>query len=407
MTFIFITIVIDATGLGIIIPTLPGLIAEVGEMTMDESKKYFGWIIMAYALMQFIFSPIIGGLSDRFGRRPVLLLSLIGLAIDYVIMYYAPSLVWLVIGRCVSGMFGASYSTASAYIADVSSPENKTRNFGMVGAAFGVGFIVGPAIGGLVGDADIRNPFLLAGALSLLNFIYGFIVLKETLPVEKRRRFSFLRSNPIGAFLQMPKYKDLALLFGVIFFYYIAGTAIQNTWVYLTAQKFNWSFRDIGLSLTIVGVCVAVVQGGLAGAISKRLGNIRTAFLGMVFFFLAVVGIGLATNGFMLYALMLPYAFSGLAGPTIQAIMSNNTDASEQGELQGTITSIVSLAEVFGPPMMMALLSWTTVGMASEDRVYGTPYFTAGFFVLVASLLFYFAVRKKPKTAEELLDLET
>ena len=363
MLFIFITIVIDATGLGIIIPTLPNLIADVGSMSLDDSKQYLGLLTMAYAVMQFIFAPIVGGLSDRYGRRPVLLLSLFGLAIDYVIMFYAPTLIWLVIGRCVSGMFGASYSTATAYIADISTPENKTRNFGMVGAAFGIGFIVGPAIGGVLGDIGIRMPFLIAGGLSFLNFLYGLFVLKETLPKDKRRPFSLLRSNPIGAIVQIGKYKALGLLFIVVFLYYMGGTAIQTTWVYLTEEKFGWSKTDIGISLALVGVCVAAVQGFLSGMISKKIGNINTAYVGLFFYFIAVLGIGLATNAWTLYALMLPYAFSGLAGPTIQSIMSNNTKQTEQGELQGSITSIVSLSEIIGPVLMTSLLAWSTVGL--------------------------------------------
>ena len=208
MLFIFITIVIDSTGLGIIIPSLPSLVAETANVSLEESKNYYGWILGAYAFMQFVFAPIVGGLSDRFGRRPVLLLSLFGLGIDYIFMYFAPTLLWLVIGRCISGMFGASFTTASAYIADVSTKENKTKNFGMVGAGFGIGFVIGPAIGGFLGDLDIRSPFLFAAGLSLLNFLYGFFVLKESLPIEKRRKFDLKRSNPIGAILQMKKYMD-------------------------------------------------------------------------------------------------------------------------------------------------------------------------------------------------------
>ncbi|MFT5780013.1 MAG: DHA1 family tetracycline resistance protein-like MFS transporter [Crocinitomicaceae bacterium] len=395
MLFIFITIVIDATGLGIIIPSLPDLIADVSNVTFDESKTYYGFIVAAYALMQWFFAPIIGGLSDRFGRRPVLLISLLGLSVDYMVMYFAPSLFWLVLGRCLSGMFGASYTTATAYIADISTKENKTKNFGMVGAAFGIGFIVGPAIGGFLGDVGIRVPFLLAGGLSFVNFIYGFFVLKETLPKEKRRPFSMLRSNAIGAFIQMWKYKALGLLFGVIFLYYIAGTAIQVTWVYLTEEKFDFTKTDIGISLAIVGVCVAIVQGGLAGIFAKRLGEVKTAYIGLLMYFLAVVGIGFAGHGWMLYALMLPYAFSGLAGPTIQAIMSNNTSEREQGELQGSITSLVSMAEFLGPLLMMYLLATFTVGLPMAERNYGVPYFVAAGFVIIASMLFYFAVKKR------------
>lgn len=395
MLFIFITIVIDATGLGIIFPTLPNLIAETSEVQLGESKMYAGYIAMVYAVMQFIFAPIIGGLSDRFGRRPVLLMSLFGLAIDYMIMFYAPSLFWLVIGRCISGMFGASYSTATAYIADISTKENRTKNFGMVGAAFGVGFIIGPAIGGVLGDVGIRIPFLFAAGLSFVNFIYGVFVLKETLAPENRRPFSWKRSNPVGAFIQIVKYKELANMFVVIFMYYLAGTAIQITWVYLTKERFAWDEFDVGISLTIIGVCVAVVQGALTGIFAKKWGDVKTAYIGLIMFVFAVLGIGLANEGWMLYALMLPYAFTGLAGPTIQAIMSKNTKDSEQGELQGSITSIISLAEIVGPVFMMALMTWTTVGIPESERVYGSPYFAAAVFVLIGAFFFHRAMRNR------------
>ncbi len=408
LIFIFITIMLDAAGVGIIIPTLPELIKEVGHLSMDESKSYYLLIGVSYAGMQFLFSPVVGGLSDRFGRRPVLLFSLFGLGLDYIIMFFAPSLIWLVIGRCLSGMFGASYSTAMAYIADISTPENKTRNFGMVGAAFGVGFIIGPAIGGFLGEVGVRIPFLAAAVVSLINFTYGFIVLKETLPLEKRRPFNWKRSNPIGAVIQLPKYKELGLMFGVIFLYYLAGTAIQFTWVYMTKEKFDWSEGDVGLSLAVVGICVAIVQGGLSGYFSKRYGNVKTSYFSLVMFVFSVVGIGLAPQAWMLYALMLPYAVTGLAGPAIQAIMSNNTKDSEQGELQGTITSVLSLSEIVGPLIMMPLYSLTTVGMPEGERIYGTPYFAAAILVVVAAYLFYLATKRfrlhELKQESEVLD---
>ncbi len=393
MIFIFITITLDAAGVGIIIPTLPELIAEVGKISLDASKGYFLIMGVAYAAMQFLFSPVIGGLSDRFGRRPVLLLSLLGLGLDYIIMFFAPSLIWLVIGRCVSGMFGASYSTAMAYISDISTPENKTQNFGMVGAAFGVGFILGPAIGGFLGEVGVRVPFLAAAGVSLINFIYGFIVLKETLPVAKRRRFNWKRSNPIGAVIQIRKYKALGYLFAVIFIYYLAGTAIQFTWVYMTKEKFDWSESDVGLSLAVVGICIAIVQGGLSGFFSRKFGDVKTSYMSLSIFIVACIGIGFAPSGWMLYALMLPYALTGLAGPAIQAIMSNNTNPSEQGELQGTITSVLSLSEILGPIIMIGLYSWTTVGLPDHQRVYGSPYFAAAIFVVIAVVLFRLATR--------------
>lgn len=395
MLFIFITIMIDSTGLGIIIPSLPSLVAETANVSLEESKAYYGWILGAYAFMQFVFAPIVGGLSDRFGRRPILLLSLFGLGIDYIFMYFAPTLFWLVLGRCVSGMFGASFTTASAYIADVSTKENKTKNFGMVGAAFGIGFVIGPAIGGFLGDLDIRSPFLFAAGLSLLNVLYGFFVLKESLPVEKRRKFNIRRSNPIGAVLQMNKYKSLSGLFVVLFLYYLAAMAIQSSWVYFTEEKFEWSKFDVGISLAVVGVCIAIVQGGLTGRISAAFGNVRTALLGLTIYILALLGIAFAPEGWMLYALMVPYAFTGLAGPAIKAIMSNNTAEDEQGELQGSITSIISLAEIVGPPIMMWLFAKTTIGLPDAEKVYGSPFMLSAFFVVLAITIFAFSTRKR------------
>ncbi len=394
LLFIFITIVIDATGLGIIIPSLPNLVADTMHITVEESSAYYGPVLASYALMQFIFAPIVGGISDRYGRRPVLLMSLFGLGVDYVFMFFAPSLVWLIIGRCIAGMFGASFTTASAYIADISTDENRTRNFGFIGAAFGVGFVLGPALGGFLADFGLRVPFLAAAILSLVNLIYGFFVLKESLPVEKRRPFVLRRSNPVGAMFQIVKYKQLALLFLVFFLYYLAGMAIHSSWNYLTQEKFHWSLRDVGISLAVVGICVAIVQGGFTGRFSKAFGDRKTVLIGMFIFFFSLLGIGFATQGWMLYALMVPYAFTGLAGPAIKSIMAGNTSESEQGELQGTITSLISLSEIIGPIMMMALFTYTTVGLPESEKVYGSPYFLGAAFVTLATLLFVVSTRK-------------
>jgi DHA1 family tetracycline resistance protein-like MFS transporter len=391
LIFIFITIVIDSTGLGIIIPSLPSLVAEVANVSIDQSANYYGLILGSYAFMQFLFSPIIGSLSDKFGRRPILLMSLFGLGIDYVFMYFAPNLVWLVIGRCLSGMFGASFTTASAYIADISTPENKTKNFGMVGAAFGIGFIIGPAIGGLLGNFDIRAPFLFAAGLSLLNLIYGSFVLKESLSIENRREFSWKQANPVGAFFDLKKYKSFALVFVVLFLLFMGGMAIHSTWNYYTIEKFQWNINDVGLSLAAVGVCIAIVQGGLAGKISSKLGNEKTALLSMGLTFITMNAIAFATHSWMLYLFMLPYAFSGLSDPAIRAIMSNKTSESEQGELQGVITSVLSIAEIIGPPMMMAIFHFST---RLKNPIYGMPFIVGSVFILSAIFLFRRIVRK-------------
>ena len=395
MLFIFITIVIDATGLGIIIPSLPYLVAETANVTVEQSSAYYGPVLVSYAIMQFLFAPILGGLSDRYGRRPILLISLFGLGIDYLFMFFAPSLFWLIVGRCIAGMFGASFTTASAYIADVSTAENRTKNFGLIGAGFGIGFVLGPALGGYLAEYGLRIPFLAAAGLSLLNLTYGALVLKESLPLAKRRPFSFSRSNPIGAFMQIKKYKKLALLFAVIFLYYFAGMAIHSSWNYLTEGKFDWTPKDVGISLAVVGICVAIVPGFLAGTLSKKYGDKRTSQIGLIVFFFSLLGIGFASSGWILYALMIPYAFTGLAGPAIKAIMANNTKDDEQGELQGTITSLVSLSEIIGPLFMMGLFTYTTVNISDDQKIYGSPYFAAAFFVLLAFMLFNKALRKK------------
>lgn len=397
LLFIFIVIALDATGLGIIIPSLPSLVAETAHVSLEESASYYMWILGAYAVMQFIFAPVVGGLSDHFGRRPILLISMLGLGIDYIFMYFAPDIAWLFLGRCISGALGASYTTAAAYIADVSTPENKTKNFGMIGAAFGLGFVIGPAIGGLLGHADIRSPFLLAAGLALLNFLYGLFVLKESLPVEHRRPFQLMRSNVVGSVVQIFRYKSLGWLFLVIFLYFLGGMAIQSTWVYYTQEKFEWSRLEVGISLSIVGICIAIVQGGFSGAFAKRLGEVKTSILSLVIFLLAIVAIGLSSDSWMLYALMLPYAFSGLAGPSIQSIMSNNTADNAQGELQGSITSIMSVAEVIGPLIMMEMFALTTVGLPPEERIYGSPYFLGGLMVLLSLLFLLLAIRRRKR----------
>lgn len=394
MLFIFITIVIDATGLGIIIPSLPYLVAETANVTVEQSSAYYGPVLVSYAVMQFIFAPIMGGLSDRYGRRPILLISLLGLGIDYLFMFFAPTLMWLVIGRCIAGMFGASFTTASAYISDVSTPETRTKNFGLIGAGFGIGFVLGPAIGGFLAEFGLRTPFLAAAILSLMNLIYGALVLKESLPLEKRRAFSLKRSNPIGAFFRIGKYKEISMLFMVIFLYYLAGMAIHSSWNYITEGKFDWTPKEVGISLAVVGICIAIVQGTLTGRFAKAFGDRKTAKIGLIIFFFALLGIGFASHGWMLYAMMLPYAFSGLSGPAIKAIMANNTRDDEQGELQGTITSLISLAEIIGPLMMMGLFTYTTVNLPEEDKIFGSPYFAGAIFVVIALVIFNKAMKK-------------
>ena len=273
LVFILITICLDSIGLGIIIPSFPTLVSETANVSIDDSSKYYGVVMGSYALMQFLFSPLIGNLSDRFGRRPILLISVLGMGLDYIVMFYAPDLFWLVMGRAVAGIFGASYTTAAAYIADISTQENRAQNFGMIGAAFGVGFVVGPAIGGLLTDFGPRAPFLAAAIFSLVNFVYGFFVLKESLPPNERRKFEWKRANPLGAILQMGRFKKMKYLFIVSFFLILTNMSVHSAWNYFSMSKFGWTAKEVGISLAVVGVCFGVVQGAASGLLVKKLGE--------------------------------------------------------------------------------------------------------------------------------------
>jgi MFS transporter, DHA1 family, tetracycline resistance protein len=400
LIFVLITICIDSIGLGIIIPSLPLLIADAAHTTVEASSKYSGLVLSTYAFMQFIFSPLIGNLSDRFGRRPLILMSLLGLGIDYVFMYFAPDLMWLVIGRAISGMFGASFTTAAAYIADISTDENRARNFGLIGAAFGVGFIVGPAIGGLVSDFGVRAPFLVAAFFSLANFIYGLLFLKESLPADQRRKFEWKRSNPIGAVVQIFRFPKYKYLFLVIFLVMIANMAVHAVWNYYTISRFGWTPKDVGISLAVVGVSFGLVQGALAGPIVKKLGEKGAATLGMIVLILVTAGIGLIPYGWMMYVIIVPYAFSGIIDPSVRSLVSGQVSANQQGELQGIFTSLMSLAEIAGPPIMMFIFYKSTAYAKNDPIFYGTPFFLGAFVALVGFFIMRWGFRRLQRIAD-------
>lgn len=394
LIFILITICLDTIGLGIIIPSFPKLVAEVAHVSLEESSKYAGPVMMTYALTQFLFSPLIGNLSDRFGRRPILLISIFGLGIDYVFMIFAPTLMWLIIGRLIAGMFGASFTTAAAYIADISNDANRARNFGFIGAAFGLGFIIGPAIGGLVAHYGTRAPFVVASLFSLANFLYGLLVLKESLPADQRRPFSWLRSNPLGSLLQLKRYKATKWLFLVTFLVMLSNMAIHNVWNYYTESKFGWTPAQVGLSLAVVGVCIGAIQAGFSGFLVKKLGPKGAGTLGVGILAFTTLAIGLATKGWLMYVLFLPYALSGITDPSIRSVVSSKTAMNEQGELQGIFTSLMSLAEVLGPLIMLELF-YTSLPHAQENPLYfGTPYFLAAIIAVFSLLLLRWAFNK-------------
>ena len=350
--FIFIVVLLDVIGLGIVIPIFPKLLSDIGDLTMGEASRVGNRLVTAYALMQFIFAPVLGGLSDKFGRRTVLLIALFGFTVDYLFLALAPTITLFYVGRLFAGICGASFTTATAYVADVSPPEKRAQNFGLIGAAFGLGFIIGPAIGGFLGDIDIRMPFYVAAGLTLVNFIYGLFVLPESLPKEQRRAFNWKRANPIGSLGQLKKNQLILGLATALFFVYIAGYAVQGNWSYYGAEVFNWGPQEIGVSLTVVGVLVALVQAGLIRIVTRRFGQVKTVYIGLFCNLLGLALFAISTQVWMIYSFMVIYVLGGLAGPTLQGIMSSQVPNSEQGELQGGLTSLVSLTAIFGPLIM-------------------------------------------------------
>ena len=390
--FIFITVLVDVIGWGLIIPVTPKLIAEMKHIPINEASKDGGWLLFVYAFMQFICAPILGNLSDKYGRRPVLLFALLGFAVDYVFMAMAPSYGWLFIGRTISGITGASFTTASAYIADISTNENRTKNFGMIGAAFGLGFIIGPAIGGLLSGFGLRAPFIAAAILCLLNFLYGYFVLPESLSKDHRREFSWRRANPLGSLLHLKKYPAIGALVFSLTLVYLAAHAVQSNWSYFTMYRFNWSEKMVGASLSLVGLLVAIVQVGLLRVVNPRLGNDKSVYVGLGFYALGMLLFAFATQSWMMYAFLVPYCLGGIAGPALQAIISGHVPPNEQGELQGALTSLMSVTSIIGPLMMTNLFYIFT---KSNAPVYfpGISFLVGAVLMLASSLLAYFALR--------------
>jgi MFS transporter, DHA1 family, tetracycline resistance protein len=392
--FIFITVLVDVIGLGIIIPIVPKLIENLTGLGVNEASRYGGWLLFSYALMQFVFSPILGGLSDRFGRRPILLVSLFGLGLDYVFHAFAPSIAWLFVGRIIAGIMGASFSTATAYIADISSPEKRAQNFGLIGAAFGLGFIIGPVIGGVSSQWGTNVPFLIAAGLTLLNVIYGYFVLPESLSKDNRRAFDWKRANPISSLQNLKKYPVVSGLVISLVLTFIASHAVQSNWSYYTMYKFHWNAAMVGYSLAVVGLLVAFVQGFLIRKIIPRLGQTKSIYLGMAFSALGLLLFGLASESWMMFAFLIPYCLGGIAGPSIQGVISSQVPSNEQGELQGAMTSLMSLCGVFGPLLMTNLFAFAT---AEDSPFYvpGAPFFLASCLTLISFYLSYRTLSKK------------
>ena len=393
LTFIFITLLIDVIGIGIIIPVLPKLIVEVGGGNISDAALIGGLLIAAFSVMQFIFSPFLGNLSDHYGRRPILLISLFGFGLDYILMAYAPTLGWLFVGRIIAGIMGASFTTASAYIADVSPPEKRAQNFGLIGAAFGLGFIIGPFLGGWLGQFGTRVPFIGAAILTLLNWLFGFFVLPESLPVDKRRKFEIAKINPFNAFSSIAKFPVILGLVASLIVIYIASHATQSTWSFFTIERFQWEEKEVGYSLAVVGILVSIVQGLLIRIINPRLGAERSVYVGILLYALGFFLFSFATAGWMMFVFLIPYCLGGISGPALQGIMSSQVPDNQQGELQGALTSLISLTSIIGPLVMTAIFAYFT----KEDSAFyfpGAAFFLGGVLTLLSGYLAHRTLKK-------------
>ena len=390
--FIFVTVLIDVIGWGLIIPVMPRLIAGMRHIPINQASADGGWLLFVYASMQFLWAPVLGNLSDKYGRRPVLLFSLFGFGVDYLFLAFAPSYGWLFVGRTIAGITGASITTASAYIADISTAENRAKNFGMIGAAFGLGFIIGPGIGGLLSGFGIRAPFYAAAILSLLNWLYGYFILPESLSPDHRRAFDWRKANPLGALLHLRKYPAISGLIFSLTLVYLAFHAVQSNWNYFTIYRFNWTDRLVGVSLSVVGFMVALVQAGLIRIITPRIGNERSIYSGLSLYAIGMFLFAFATQGWMMFAFLVPYCLGGIAGPSLQAVMSSHVPPNEQGELQGALTSLMSATSIIGPPLMTNLFAYFTSPKAPFIFP-GAAFLLGGMLMLLSSWLAFRSLR--------------
>lgn len=386
--FIFITLLIDITGWGIIIPVVPKLIEELIQADVSEAAKYGGWLSFSYAFIQFVFSPLVGNLSDKYGRRPVILLSLFGFSVDYIFLALSPTIWWLFVGRIIAGITGASVTTASAYIADISTDEDRAKNFGLIGAAFGIGFIIGPVLGGVLGHYGSRVPFYAAAALCLINFVYGYFILPESLPKENRRALDWKRANPIGSFKFLKKHPEISGLTTALILIYIGGHAVQSNWSFYTMYRFGWDERMIGISLGVVGLMVGLVQGLLIRWINPKLGDQKSVLYGLLLYAIGMLLYAFASEGWMMLVFTVPYCLGGICGPALQSIITKNIPSNEQGELQGALTSLMSATSIIGPPLMTQLFYYFTHKNA-PFLFPGAPFFLAFLLFLIGLYFVY------------------
>jgi len=358
--FVVITVLIDAIGFGIVMPVLPGIVMELGHVGLAEATRIGGWLGVIYAAVQFLTGPLIGNLGDRFGRRPIILGSLAGFAIDYALMGFAPSLGWLFAGRALAGLFGASYGPAGAAMADISAPEDRARHFGMIGGAFGVGFVIGPAIGGLLGEVGPRAPFYAAAVLAALNFLFGVFAFPETHKVENRRPFDWTRANPLGALMALRRHPGVLSVAFASFWWNLASMVYPATWAYFAIAAFNWTPGIIGASLALVGLLMALSQVFIVGRVVKRVGERRAAEIGIMCAMVGFIAYTFLHTGWLVFVFLCLTAMQSLVMPSINGLMSRRVPATGQGELQGFGGSIAALGAILAPALYNPALAWFT-----------------------------------------------
>ena len=387
LTFVLLSVFIDSLGFGIIIPSLPGVIMELTGEPVSTAADWSGYLMAVYALLQFFMAPVFGNLSDRFGRRPILLGSLFAFGVDFLLTGLARSMIWLFIGRAFAGFFGASYSTAGAYIGDISDDSNRAKNFGFIGAAWGGGFTLGPVIGGFVAEHfDVRAPFFVAAALALANVAFGLFALPESLPVERRRAFEWARANPFGAFKSLTHLPMIAGLLFALFLYQVAHDSLPAVWMFYTQHKFGWGPAETGWSLTFVGIMTVIVMAGLTGYAVPKLGERRAIVVGFTLMTLGFLGYALVPQGWMIYPALVIGSLGGIANPAMQSVMSKQAGPNSQGELQGAMASLTSIAAIISPIFMTQLFSYFSTP-AAPVVFPGAPYLVSGVFVFCCVLI--------------------
>jgi DHA1 family tetracycline resistance protein-like MFS transporter len=398
LVFVASTVLLDVIGFGLIIPVLPTLLVELTGRSVAAVAIDGGWLAFAYAAMQFVCAPVLGNLSDRFGRRPVLLSAIGAFGIDYLVMGFAPTVGWLFVGRLIAGMAGASFTPAYAYVADITPPEKRAQSFGMISAAFGVGFILGPALGGLLGGLGPRAPFFAAAGLSLANLCYGFFALPESLPPEKRRAFDARRANPLGMLLSMRRHPEVLGVLGALFLWMVAHQVMPSTWAFYTKYRFGWSSAMIGASLALAGAVMATSQAILLRLMVPRLGERRAALMGISIAAIGYVGYATATAGWMMFAWLVTWFFGAVVMPSTNGLLSRRVAHDAQGELQGAVASLFSLSAIVGPPLMSHLFSRFS-GAEAPVHFPGAAFLASSLLAVTCLAIYWGATRDMPATA--------